>query len=48
MRRNLNMQPTLEIRPGFAMNILVHKDMVMRPYDASQDQGVFPSRHRGR
>jgi type IV secretion system protein TrbI len=48
VRKNLNMQPTLEIRPGFAMNILVHKDMVMRPYDASQDQGVFPSRHRGR
>jgi type IV secretion system protein VirB10 len=48
VRKNLNIQPTLEIRPGFAMNILVHKDMVMRPYDASQDQGVFPSRHRGR
>ena len=48
VRKNLNIQPTLEIRPGFAMNILVHKDMVMRPYDASQDMGGFPAMRRGR
>ncbi|HEU4854372.1 MAG TPA: TrbI/VirB10 family protein [Nitrosospira sp.] len=28
-RRNLNMQPTLEIRPGFLFTIAVNKDMVL-------------------
>ncbi len=31
-RRNLNMQPTLEIRPGFNFTIAVNKDMVMKPW----------------
>ena len=33
-RRNLNIQPTLEIRPGFRFNVFVHKDIVLEPYDA--------------
>lgn len=28
-RRNLNRQPTLEIRPGFTFNVMVNKDMVL-------------------
>jgi type IV secretion system protein VirB10 len=31
-RRNLNVQPTLEIRPGFRFNVFVHKDMILEPY----------------
>jgi type IV secretion system protein VirB10 len=31
-RRNLYMQPTLEIRPGFTFTIAVNKDMVMEPW----------------
>lgn len=30
-RRNLNTQPTLEIRPGFRFNIFVTKDVVLEP-----------------
>ncbi len=31
-RRNLNMQPTLTVRPGFPMRVMVNKDLVLRPY----------------
>jgi type IV secretion system protein VirB10 len=31
-QRNLNIQPTLEIRPGFRFNVFVHKDMILEPY----------------
>jgi type IV secretion system protein VirB10 len=30
--RNLNIQPTLTIRPGWPLRIIVHKDIVLRPY----------------
>lgn len=30
-RKNLNIQPTLIIRPGFRFNVFVHKDMVLEP-----------------
>lgn len=30
--KNLNIQPTLEIRPGFRFNIFVNKDMVLEEY----------------
>lgn len=32
VRRNLNVQPTLTIRPGFPMRVMVNKDLVLRPY----------------
>lgn len=33
VRRNLTIQPTLEIRPGYAFNVMVNKDMVFKkPY----------------
>lgn len=31
-RRNLNVQPTLTIRPGFPVRVIVSKDLVLRPY----------------
>lgn len=31
-KRNLNVQPTLTIRPGFPMRVMVNKDLVLRPY----------------
>ena len=31
-RRNLQMQPTLEIRPGFEFTIAVNKDMMIEPW----------------
>jgi type IV secretion system protein TrbI len=31
-RRNLNIQPTITVRPGFSVNVVVTKDMVLTPY----------------
>lgn len=31
-RRNLNIQPTLTVRPGFPVDVMVNKDLVLRPY----------------
>jgi len=31
-RRNLDIQPTLEIRPGYQFNIMVTKDMILPPW----------------
>ena len=30
--RNLNIQPTITIRPGWPLRIIVHSDLVLRPY----------------
>lgn len=32
VRRNLNIQPTLTIRPGFPVRVLVSRDLVLEPY----------------
>jgi len=37
--RALNIQPTIKVRPGFSVNVLVTKDMVIPPYAS---QGVTP------
>jgi type IV secretion system protein VirB10 len=31
-RRSLNVQPTLTIRPGFPVRVIVNKDLMLRPY----------------
>jgi type IV secretion system protein VirB10 len=31
-RRDLNVQPTITVRPGFAVNVIVTKDLVLPPY----------------
>ena len=35
VEKNLNVQPTLEIRPGFKFNIFVSKDLILKPYRRS-------------
>lgn len=35
VRRQLQVQPTLTIRPGWRFRILVHQDIILRPYGAS-------------
>lgn len=31
-KRNVSIQPTLSIRPGFPMRVMVNKDLILRPY----------------
>ncbi len=31
-RRNIDIQPTLNIRPGFELRVIVNKDLILRPY----------------
>jgi type IV secretion system protein VirB10 len=31
-RRNLNIQPTITVRPGYSVNVIVTKDMIVPPY----------------
>jgi type IV secretion system protein TrbI len=33
--RNMNMQPTLTIRPGFPVRVIVNRDLVLAPYPTS-------------
>jgi type IV secretion system protein VirB10 len=32
VQRNLNIQPTLAIRPGFPVRVIVNRDLVLEPY----------------
>ena len=32
VRRNLTIQPTLTIRPGFPVRVIVNRDLVLEPY----------------
>ncbi len=32
VHKNLNVQPTLTIRPGYSLNVFVNKHMVLKPY----------------
>jgi len=32
VQRQLNLQPTITVRPGFGVNVIVTKDMVLEPY----------------
>jgi len=29
--RNLNIQPTITVRPGWPLRVIVHRDLVLRP-----------------
>jgi type IV secretion system protein VirB10 len=31
-QKNLNIQPTIKVRPGWPLRVIVHKDLVLRPY----------------
>jgi type IV secretion system protein VirB10 len=35
VERNLNVQPTITVRPGWPLRVIVHKDLVLRPYAAT-------------
>src|SRR3546814_4726254 len=30
--KNLNLQPTITVRPGWPLRVLVHKDLTLRPW----------------
>jgi type IV secretory pathway VirB10-like protein len=32
VQRNLNIQPTLTIRPGFPVRVIVNRDLILEPY----------------
>lgn len=34
--RNLDVQPTLRVRPGWPLRVVVHKDIVLRPWQAAE------------
>ena len=41
LQKNLNIKPTLEIRPGYQFNVIVTKDMVFqRPYQSQREHLV--------
>jgi type IV secretion system protein TrbI len=33
VRRNLNIQPTLTIRPGYPVRVIVNRDIILEPYN---------------
>lgn len=37
IRRQLNIQPTLTMRPGFPVRVIVNRDLVMKPYGAAKE-----------
>jgi hypothetical protein len=32
VRRNLNIQPTITVRPGFPVRVIINRDLVLAPY----------------
>ena len=48
-RNNLSIQPTLQIRPGFSINILVNRDLILKPIAPNQsnawEAGLFPTHY---
>ncbi|HAE26656.1 MULTISPECIES: TrbI/VirB10 family protein [Hyphomonas] len=36
VRRNLDVQPSITIRPGWRLGVLVNKDIVLKPYEGTQ------------
>jgi type IV secretion system protein VirB10 len=38
VERNLNVQPTITVRPGWPLRVIAHKDLVVRPYRATPSQ----------
>ena len=33
VNRQLNVQPTIRVRPGWRLNVIVNKDLVLNPYE---------------
>jgi len=38
VERSLDIQPTITIRPGWPLRIIVHSDLILRPYGAKEGQ----------
>jgi type IV secretion system protein VirB10 len=38
VRRNLNIQPTITVRPGFPLRVIVNRDLVLAPYQSERTQ----------
>jgi type IV secretion system protein VirB10 len=36
VQRNLDIQPTIKVRPGWPLRVIVHKDLVLRPYNLEE------------
>jgi type IV secretion system protein VirB10 len=41
-QRNLNIQPTLTVRPGFQVHVIVNKDLILRPFSAQMNIARAP------
>jgi type IV secretion system protein TrbI len=39
IERDLNVQPTITIRPGWPLRVIVHKDLILKPYRAGGVRG---------
>ncbi|WP_332928945.1 TrbI/VirB10 family protein, partial [Campylobacter coli] len=37
IRKNMNISPTLKIRPGYKFNIFVTKDIILEPLELNND-----------
>ena len=42
VERTLNVQPTITVRPGWPLRIIVHKDLVMRVYRGAPSLPLTP------
>jgi type IV secretion system protein VirB10 len=45
-QKSLQLQPTITIRPGFSVNVVVNKDLVIHPYN-SKDLVISPYTNKG-
>jgi type IV secretory pathway VirB10-like protein len=43
LRKQIQIQPTIEIRPGYRFNVMVNRDMILEPYDfnESKDREIY-------
>jgi type IV secretion system protein VirB10 len=41
-RRNLNVQQTLSIRPGFPLRVIINKDLILTPYSIASERKSKP------
>ena len=41
LQKNLNIQPTIEVRPGYRFNVIVKKDIVSRPTHHDEDREMI-------
>lgn len=39
IERNLDIQPTITVRPGWPLRVIVHKDLILRPYRQARAAG---------